>query len=70
MHNKLYKLRRKYNLSQEEIAKTLGISRSYYGHIETGERKPGLILARKIANYFDTTIENIFFNDNCYKKKH
>ncbi len=41
--------REKKGLTQEEVAKLVGISRSAYGHIESGERGVTVTNAKKIA---------------------
>jgi len=46
-----------------EVAKELQITRQMLSAIESGIRTPSLDLARKIAKYYGTTIEDIFFND-------
>ncbi|TDX52178.1 helix-turn-helix transcriptional regulator [Orenia marismortui] len=58
----LIKLRKKHDLTQKEIAAMLGISHQFYSSIERKERNPTLKLAKEIADLFNTTIENIFFN--------
>lgn len=58
--NKLIELRLYYNFTQEEIAENLGISRSHYALIETGYRNPSLDLSLKIAELFNTTVDEIF----------
>ena len=47
-------------LSQEDLAKDLGISRQTISSIERGRYNPSLELAFTISNYFKTTIEDIF----------
>lgn len=44
----LARYRKKADLSQSEMAVILGISQSMVALIETGDRKPGAQLARKI----------------------
>ena len=61
MKNKLLALREEFLLTQKEIAEKVGIKTSHYGMIELGVRNPSLITARKLAVFFNTTIENIFF---------
>ena len=61
MKNKLLALREEFLLTQKEIAEKVGITTSNYGMIELGVRNPSLITARKLAVFFNTTIENIFF---------
>ncbi|AOT72940.1 transcriptional regulator [Geosporobacter ferrireducens] len=58
-------MRKKKNLNQLDVAKSLGVTTSYYGMIEQGVRTPSLDLAAKIAKYFDRKVEDIFFaNEN------
>ncbi|SHH06466.1 helix-turn-helix transcriptional regulator [Tepidibacter thalassicus] len=63
----LQKLRKKNNLTQQEVAEILEITPVFYGMIERGERNPSLELAKKIADLFDSTIDEIFFNTKLYK---
>lgn len=63
MNNSLFLLRSKFGLSQKEVAENIGITTSYYGMIEIGERTPSLVVAYKLAKFFKTTIENIFFDN-------
>ena len=58
--NKLKALRTFRMLSQQDVAKSIGITASYYGMIENGVRTPNLIIAYKISRFFDGTIEDIF----------
>ncbi len=51
-------------LTQAKVAAKLDISRSFYNMIETGDRNPRLNLAKKIADYFNVGVEEIFFNDD------
>jgi len=63
MRRQLVILRKSKNLTQEQVAKDLGISRAFYGMIELGTRNPTLKLADKIANYFKADVKEIFFKD-------
>ncbi|MCT4507902.1 MAG: helix-turn-helix transcriptional regulator [Tepidibacter sp.] len=47
--------------TQKDIAQVLGIHKNYYSMIETGTRKPGFKLAKKIADTFGKTVDEIFF---------
>ncbi|MDI6871914.1 MAG: helix-turn-helix transcriptional regulator [Bacillota bacterium] len=64
---RLKDLRRKAGLTQHEVAKMLGIGRSFYGMIETGARNPTLDLARRIADLFGVGIEQVFFASDCHE---
>ncbi|WP_029689363.1 helix-turn-helix transcriptional regulator [Thermoanaerobacter sp. A7A] len=64
--NKLKELRMKYKLTQKELAKNLGVTPDYISQIERG-RIPGMETAIKIANFFDTTVDEIFLANNRTK---
>lgn len=46
------------------VATDLGITRQMLGAIEIGDRNPSLKLAQKIADYYNVSIEEIFFDNN------
>ncbi|WP_277680030.1 helix-turn-helix transcriptional regulator [Gracilibacillus dipsosauri] len=46
----------------EKLAKKVGISTSYYYKIEQGKRSPSIVLAKKIADSLDHTVDELFFN--------
>jgi putative transcriptional regulator len=48
------------DLTQEALAKELGVTRQTVIAIEKGKYNPSLELAFKMARFFDTTIEEIF----------
>lgn len=58
----LVKLRNTVDMTHDEIANAIGVSRQYYGMIEAGVRNPSVDLAKRIAVElrFDWTI---FFKD-------
>jgi transcriptional regulator with XRE-family HTH domain len=56
-------------MSQEVVAEKLGVSRPYYGMIETGIRNPSVGLSKKIAKVFGFKW-TIFFEDKGNEKKH
>lgn len=58
--NDVSKLRKKRNVTQEEFAKALGVSRQTVVAIEKGNYIPSLLLGIKIARYFNRTIEEVF----------
>lgn len=47
--------------TQGQAARSVGISRSFYGMIELGQRSPTLKLAQRLARVFDLDIETLFF---------
>lgn len=60
----LKELRRKKRLSYDDMAKILGISKSYYWQIEHRNRRLYYDMAKKIADIFDLKPDDIFFKDN------
>jgi putative transcriptional regulator len=47
-------------LSQEELALAVGVTRQTITSIECGKYTASLVLAYKIAKYFDLSIEDVF----------
>lgn len=60
MKNRLRELREEKGLTQEELAKALGVTRQTVIAIEKGRYDPSLRLAFKIARFFGVKIEDIF----------
>lgn len=58
--NRLRELRARYRMSQEELAKRVGVTRQTIIAIENGKYLPSLRLAFKIAKVFGMKIEDIF----------
>lgn len=59
--NNIAKYRAKKGLTQNELAEELKVTSGAVGMWETGKRVPNLDMAKEIADYFNTTIEDIFF---------
>ncbi|WP_099157304.1 helix-turn-helix transcriptional regulator [Virgibacillus ndiopensis] len=53
--------------SRQEVAKQLKITPQMLGAIERGDRTPSLPLAKKIADYYGLSVDEIFFNHNRHK---
>lgn len=68
MKNRLEELRKQRGIKQEDLARDLKVSRQTIGSLENGRYNPSILLAFKIARYFDTTIENIFIYDKEEEK--
>lgn len=49
------------------VANELNITPQMLGAIERGDRNPSLQLAKKIADYYGTTVDNIFFDQKRHK---
>lgn len=65
----LSELRGEYNLTQKELAEKTGISESAIAMYEVGERTPSLKRAKILADFFDVSIEDIFFSHNPHDKR-
>ena len=60
MKTKLKVHRAMKDITQEELAKAIGVTRQTIIAIEKGDYNPSLELAFKIARYFGAGIEDIF----------
>jgi len=60
VNTKIRELRKKRKLSQEELALAVGTTRQTITSIEVSKYTSSLVLAYKIARYFDLTIEEVF----------
>ena len=60
MKNNIELIRKSKKISQLELANALGVTRQTISALETGKYNPSIILAFKIAKFFDLTIEKIF----------
>ena len=60
MKNKIKELRKVNKLSQSELADIVGTTRQTITSIEVGKYTASLILAYKIAHYFNMNIEEVF----------
>ena len=60
MKNRLEEIRKKYGIKQEDLATALEVSRQTIGSLENGRYNPSILLAFKIAKYFNMSIEEIF----------
>ena len=67
MQNRLEELRKQRGIKQEELANALEVSRQTIGSLENGRYNPSILLAFKIARYFDLTIEDIFIYEEDAK---
>lgn len=60
MKTRIKELRKERKLSQEELALAVGTTRQTITSIEIGKYTASLVLAYKIARFFDLTIEEVF----------
>jgi len=61
---RLRELRLKRNISQEKVARHLGITRSAYSHYEINNRQPVYETLIKLAEYFDVSLDFIIGGTN------
>ena len=60
MNNNLKNLRKIKNVSQNDLANALSVSRQTINSIENGKFDPSLTLAIKLTKYFNVSIDEIF----------
>ncbi len=60
MRNNLKELRQKEDISQDDLASILKVSRQTINSIETGKFDPSLKLVMKMTKHFNVPLEQIF----------
>ena len=60
MKNRVHELRKQRRLSQSELADAVEVTRQTIISLENGKYNASLMLAHKIARYFDLAIEEVF----------
>ncbi len=60
MENELKVYRAKYDLTQQDLAEKVGVTRQTIISIEKERYEPSLSLAFKLANHFGVKIEDLF----------
>ena len=70
MCNRLEEIRKHRNITQEELAAALEVSRQTIGSLENGRYNPSIILAFKIARFFGLAIEEIFIYEEEQNEKY
>ncbi len=69
--NKIVELRKKRNLTQEQLSEKLGITRQTLSNWEKDITNPDIIQAKNIASFFKITLDDLTDNKleiNCSKK--
>ncbi|MBO8179294.1 MAG: helix-turn-helix transcriptional regulator [Archaeoglobus sp.] len=64
MKTRIKEYRAKHNMTQEELAKKVGVRRETIVFLEKGKYNPSLKLAYRIAKVFNVKIEDIFIFDD------
>ena len=65
MRTKIKELRARYDLTQEDLAKKVGVRRETILFIEKGNYNPSLKLAHDIAKALQTTINELFIFEDA-----
>jgi putative transcriptional regulator len=60
MKNSLKVERAKKDMTQQDLAERIGVSRQTINSIEAGKYVPSTVLALKIAKCFDVNVESVF----------
>ena len=58
--NTVINWRKTAGITQAELAEAIGVTRQTVISIEKGNYVPSVLLAMKIANFFETNVEDIF----------
>lgn len=58
--NRVHELRAKSGVTQEDVARAVGVTRQTILAIEKGNYVPSVLLALKIAKFFRLPVEDIF----------
>lgn len=60
MESNIRKLRKEKGMRQEDLARSLGVSRQTINAIENNKYNPTLELAMRLARFLNTTVEELF----------
>lgn len=60
LRSKIKELRERWNLTQQDLADQVGVSRQTIISLEGGKYNPSIFLAYKIAKVFQASIEEVF----------
>jgi DNA-binding XRE family transcriptional regulator len=66
-NQRLIELREKAGLTQEQLAKVIGISQSMIARIENGDREPRKMTKIQLAKFFGVTVEWLFYEQVDYQ---
>lgn len=61
--NKIFELRKKNNMSQEQLAFKMGVARQTISKWELSETSPDLYQAKKLSKIFNTSLDELTNND-------
>jgi putative transcriptional regulator len=60
IRTRIKELRAKYDLTQDELADKVGVTRQTLLYLEKGKYNPSLLLAHKVAEALSSSIEEVF----------
>ena len=63
MRTRIKELRARYDMTQEDLARKVGVRRETILYLEKGKYNPSLLLAHQIAVALKTTIDDLFIFD-------
>ncbi len=63
MQTRIAQYRKERKVTQEELADAVNVTRQTIISLESGKYKASLVLAHKIAQFFQVTIEEMFIFD-------
>jgi len=64
MQTKIKEFRARYDLTQEDLARKVGVGRETIGFLEKGKYTPSLKLTYRIAKYLNPSIDELFIFDD------
>ena len=70
MNNRIKVYRAMNNITQEELAHEIGVTRQTILALENRQYDPSLLLAARIAHYFRVRIDEIFIFDDEEERDH
>jgi len=66
---RMKELRARYDLTQEDLAKKVGVRRETILYLEKGKYNPSLQLAHNVAKVLKTTIDDLFIFEDDEKNE-
>ena len=61
--------RARHNLTQEQLAERVGVTRKTINTVERGHFVPSTVLALKLAQALNVSVETLFFLEPCAPQK-
>ncbi len=62
MKNRIREFRKIKNITQDELARDIGVTRQTINAIENEKYSPTLLLAIKLAKYLEVPVEELFYD--------